>query len=88
MNRNAADGLFTKLSSLFLEEPVDYLRMGGRVMITINQEKCTGCGGCIDLCPSIAISMIEDKVIINPDICSECQICVKVCPVNAPTEEG
>lgn len=55
-------------------------------MITINTEKCTGCGGCIDLCPSIAIGMIQDVVIIDPEICTECKICVKVCPMRAPYE--
>ncbi len=55
-------------------------------MITIDLEKCTGCGGCIDLCPSIAISMIQDVVTIDQEICTECKICVKVCPMRAPYE--
>jgi ferredoxin len=55
-------------------------------MIRIDQDKCTGCGGCIDLCPVIAISMIDDKVLIDNDTCTECKICVKACPVNAPKE--
>lgn len=53
-------------------------------MIRIDQDKCTGCGGCIDLCPVIAISMIDDRVLIDNDTCTECKICVKACPVNAP----
>ena len=55
-------------------------------MITINTEQCTGCGGCIDLCPAIAISMINDVVTIDPEVCTECKICVKVCPMRAPYE--
>ncbi len=55
-------------------------------MIKIDQDKCTGCGGCIDLCPVIAISMIDDTVLIDNDTCTECKICVKACPVNAPDE--
>ncbi|MDX1779481.1 MAG: 4Fe-4S binding protein [Thermodesulfobacteriota bacterium] len=55
-------------------------------MITINQGKCTGCGGCIDLCPAIAISMIQDVVTVDPELCTECTICVKVCPMGAPAE--
>ncbi len=31
-------------------------------MVSIDTEKCLGCGGCIDLCPAIAISMINDIV--------------------------
>ena len=53
-------------------------------MVNINRDVCTGCGGCIDLCPAIALSMVDDKVQVNNDICTECKICVKVCPVNAP----
>ena len=55
-------------------------------MIAINTEKCTGCGGCIDLCPTIAISMIQDVVTIDQELYTECKICVKVCPMHAPYE--
>jgi ferredoxin len=55
-------------------------------MVKIDPEKCVGCGGCIDLCPSIAISMIDDLVTIDDQLCTECGICVKVCPMNAPVQ--
>jgi len=55
-------------------------------MVKIDSDKCVGCGGCIDLCPSIAISMIDDLVTIDDNLCTECGICVKVCPMNAPVK--
>ncbi len=55
-------------------------------MVKIDSDKCVGCGGCIDLCPSIAISMIDDIVTIDDQLCTECGICVKVCPMNAPVQ--
>ena len=55
-------------------------------MVKIDSDKCVGCGGCIDLCPSIAISMIDDLVIIDDNLCTECGICVKVCPMRAPVQ--
>lgn len=55
-------------------------------MVTIDLNTCTGCGGCIDLCPALAINMINDEVIIDHEICMECGICTKLCPVNAPRE--
>ncbi len=53
-------------------------------MAVINTEVCVACGGCIELCPTAAIRMIDDKVNINQEKCVDCKICVKVCPVNAP----
>ena len=55
-------------------------------MVKIDSDKCVACGGCIDLCPAIAISMVDDLVIIDDQLCTECGICVKVCPMNAPIQ--
>ena len=54
-------------------------------MVSIDLGKCVTCGGCLDLCPSTAMRMIDDKVNIDPDKCVECKICVQVCPLAAPT---
>ena len=56
-------------------------------MVTIDSNKCTGCGGCIDLCPVIAISMINDVVTINDELGTGCSICIKACPMRAPYGE-
>jgi ferredoxin len=53
-------------------------------LVEIDTGKCMVCGGCIDLCPSVAISMINDVVVIDPELCTKCGICIKVCPVRAP----
>ena len=53
-------------------------------MVVIDTKKCVGCGGCIDLCPSIAINMLNDVLTVDADLCTECTICVKVCPLRAP----
>ena len=55
-------------------------------MVIIEKDKCTGCGGCIDLCPVTAIRMADDTVKIDPGKCTYCKICVQVCPLNAPLE--
>ena len=57
-----------------------------RSMVKIDTNKCTGCGGCIDLCPVIALSMINDVVTISDELCTGCSICIKVCPMRAPYE--
>ena len=56
-------------------------------MVKIDANKFTGCGGCIDLCPLIAISMINDIVTINDELCRGYRICIKVCPMRVPYEE-
>ena len=55
-------------------------------MVMIDAEKCARCGGCIDLCPVIAIRMINDVVTVDNDICTECGTCVKLCPMRAPNK--
>ena len=56
-------------------------------MVEIDADVCTGCGGCIDLCPSVVINLIENRAVIDPDLCAECKLCVRICPVNAPHEQ-
>jgi ferredoxin len=53
----------------------------------IDTTKCVGCGGCIDLCPVVAIGMINDVVTIDQKLCTKCGICIKVCPVWAPYDD-
>jgi len=55
-----------------------------------NEEKCVGCGGCFQVCPSKAIDMIDDienkkRILIhNPDRCIFCGECER----NCITKEG
>ncbi len=46
-------------------------------------EKCTGCGACVDVCPSEALSVEDDKIVVNDEACIDCGICVDECPVEA-----
>ena len=48
----------------------------------VNQEKCTGCGACVDVCPMEAIKIENDKAVISDD-CSECGVCESECPNDA-----
>jgi ferredoxin len=50
----------------------------------VNSEKCTGCGACVDVCPTEAIELNDDGVAaIDPDTCGECGVCVDECPSEA-----
>lgn len=52
-------------------------------MITINKEKCIGCGQCVKDCFGFHIYMNEKEVAELPGPCMACGHCVAVCPVGA-----
>ena len=50
-----------------------------------NKDKCLFCGGCIAVCPFLAIELQETRIVIDPEKCKDCGSCVKVCPAGAMT---
>jgi NAD-dependent dihydropyrimidine dehydrogenase PreA subunit len=54
-------------------------------LLTIDRALCTGCGTCIDACPTGAISLDEDGGVSTIDLtlCDECLGCLDVCPNDA-----
>jgi len=56
--------------------------IGGKVAV-LDQEKCTGCKRCVEVCRAQAISSTEDSIIIDPISCEGCSICSYICPVDA-----
>jgi len=52
---------------------------------TIDEELCSGCKVCSDLCPFYAISFDEEKEVsrINEALCKGCGVCVAACPSGA-----
>ncbi len=49
----------------------------------VDPEKCTGCGDCVEECPTDAIELKEEKAVVNEEECVDCGACVDVCPVEA-----
>ncbi len=56
-------------------------------MIKVDEDRCTGCGACIDACPFGAISMIGSKAKIDEDLCRGCMICARYCGEGAIVDE-
>ena len=52
-------------------------------MITIDATQCTGCGACMEICPSGAIYLVEGKAVVDRELCTECEACVTACPIKA-----
>lgn len=60
------------------------------VRASINQDQCSGCRICNDLCPFNAILFHEDQMVseINQALCQGCGTCVAACPAGAITGTG
>ena len=55
--------------------------------ITIDKEKCKGCGICAKVCPTSAISgEIKSPFAIDQEKCIKCGACVSKCPFKAITK--
>lgn len=56
-------------------------------MITIDSERCNGCGACVEVCPVDAIWLVEGidecHAEIDQSLCRVCQACIEVCPEHA-----
>ena len=50
-----------------------------------DEELCTQCEYCIDVCPVTAISIVDDRMFSDPVLCIKCCACVKECPEGART---
>jgi Pyruvate/2-oxoacid:ferredoxin oxidoreductase delta subunit len=58
--------------------------MAKREIITIDEEKCNGCGSCVPGCPEGALQIIDDKARLISDLfCDGLGACIGDCPEDA-----
>ena len=62
--------------------------------VTINQDRCKGCGLCVSVCPKKVLALDTGKLNrkgynpaapVHPEDCIGCGICADRCPVGAIT---
>lgn len=52
--------------------------------LTLDTDKCIGCGMCVNVCPHNVFRIQDNKAIINDkDLCMECGACEKNCAFDA-----
>ncbi len=56
------------------------------VTLKLDEEKCIGCGMCLEVCPHSVFKLDNKKAQIqNRDRCMECGACARNCPAEAIT---
>lgn len=54
------------------------------VTLSLDEERCTGCGLCLDVCPHAVFVRRNGKVAVSTrDACMECGACSRNCPSSA-----
>ena len=51
--------------------------------LRVDAEKCTVCGACVDTCPTDALSILNERIIVREEDCIDCGACEDECPVAA-----
>ena len=52
-------------------------------MVSVDSEKCTGCGVCVSVCPVDVFKVINGKASVNDEDCIVCKNCETSCPTGA-----
>ncbi|MDA8125621.1 MAG: mercury methylation ferredoxin HgcB [Deltaproteobacteria bacterium] len=57
--------------------------------LALDEQKCIGCGMCLEVCPHAVFGMQERRAqIIDRDACMECGACRRNCPAEAVTVQA
>jgi len=52
-------------------------------MMQVDEKRCTGCGHCLEVCPTGAIRLVDGVAVIETSLCQGCQACLEACPNGA-----
>ena len=73
-------------AALFLKPRFDERKEVGILIPQIDENACTFCGKCAEVCQFHAIAVIGKKTLVFSELCHGCGSCTLVCPENAISE--
>jgi len=71
---------------IFLKPVIDQSREVGIRVPVVDNNICTGCSRCVDVCRYNALACVTGKVLVFSELCHGCGGCMLACPVRAITE--
>jgi len=73
---------------LFLSPEITESRELSTFIPKIDEDRCTGCKKCSDICRFRALAVVAKKVLVFPELCHSCGGCVEVCPEDAIADDS
>jgi len=73
---------------LFLNPAIEETTTVTAPVPKVDEQMCTLCGKCAEICQFKAIIVIGETVLPFPEMCHSCGGCMEVCPEKAITETG
>ncbi len=71
---------------IFLRPQIEREETTGILIPEVNDDLCTYCGRCAEVCVFHAIAVIGKQVLVFPELCHGCGSCAYNCPEHAITE--
>jgi len=72
---------------IFLDAEIDASVSVGIPVPVVDEDACTACGECAEMCQYNAIVSLKTKPLLFPELCHGCGGCTRVCPEGAITEK-
>ncbi len=73
---------------VFLKPVFTYKEAASVLVPEVDEDKCTYCGKCAEICVYNAIAVVKQKVLIFPGLCHGCGACSYLCPEKAISEKA
>jgi L-aspartate semialdehyde sulfurtransferase ferredoxin len=75
-----------KLIAFLKKNGVNVEELKGEILK--DDQRCVDCCACFGVCPTSAISIIRQKMVLDNSECIKCKACVEACPTRALKLKG